>query len=83
MVSGVKIIKREELKGHQYIEGYARRLESKLVICVELQIEYMKGLMKVFSDGLGILREWEMIVLLKGYIQESVQVVMWFYWLNA
>ena len=31
MVSGVKIIKREELKGHQYIEGYARRLESKLV----------------------------------------------------
>ena len=43
----------------------------------------MKGLMKVFSDGLGILREWEMIVLLKGYIQESVQVVMWFYWLNA
>ena len=33
---------------------------------------WMKGLMKVLSVGLAILKEWGMIGLLKGYIWECL-----------
>ena len=34
---------------------------------------WVKGLMKVFSNGLAILREWGMIGLLKGCVWENVR----------
>ena len=38
-------------------------------------IRRMKGLIKVFSGGSAMLREWRMIGLLRGCMSGSVQVV--------
>ena len=45
--------------------------------CREWQKWWMKGFTKVFSNGLAILKEWEMIGLLKWYMWDSVWVVVY------
>ena len=58
--SSIRVVQMDNLRSAGYQE------KGSIHECTDETVVWMKRLMKVFSDGLGMCKEWRMTVLLRG-----------------